>query len=530
VDNLIHLFLFANVFAVALFAVGTCLVAVKTKLDTFDEVALLRALVLALVTVVLSMCFSSSRRSTAPARPPPGPDPERGHVLGPPPKYNKHAANDLNISSDPNGEGDEYKHPAPAPRPTPDASRRARSMRSRFRPSSHSSRYRHRMRRVRARTVTAHPRADFACSRFARFLFPAAPTVPTPHPSLAPDDEIVYAMGAMGGGSQLKKAKTWPTVNDKNASYFISTCAPATPRRAPAPDPHDKCFIAMMATGDDETFNHKLHLCPTFSGECGIAFNVFQRAFSVSLSAIQETGDEYDLNETRMGLDAGGDTQMEQAAANGTPALLFPPAARVQRNRRNKLLFKHIYTHMQNQNIRNHIQQAYHGDGCAAWVWIVSQCDVPITDLEMASLEADWLNLSFSSVGVGIIANTIFLFVSEMHNLNSFRPADKQKNEHDFCLKLLDEAKKNGANSAFALKATEELKAGAGQWWHQKLFQPPLPAGAPPGAARPNMIYYCCSTRSTLTSTASGPRSSRPATSSASRPWPQPTPRRAPWA
>jgi len=44
---------------------------------------------------------------------------------------------------------------------------------------------------------------------------------------------------------------------------------------------------------------------------------------------------------------------------------------------------------MQNQNIRNHIQQTFHGDGRAAWVWIVSQCDVPITDLEMASLEAD---------------------------------------------------------------------------------------------------------------------------------------------
>ena len=145
-DNLIHLFLIANVIAVALFAVGTCLAAVKTKLDTVDEVALLRALVLALVTVVLSMLFSSLGRPTAPARPPPRPDPERGHVLGPPPKYNKHAANDLHVSSDPGGEGDEYKPPAPAPWPTPDASRRARSMRSRFRPSSRSSRYQHRMR------------------------------------------------------------------------------------------------------------------------------------------------------------------------------------------------------------------------------------------------------------------------------------------------------------------------------------------------------------------------------------------------
>jgi len=79
----------------------------------------------------------------------------------------------------------------------------------------------------------------------------------------------------------------------------------------------------------------------------------------------------------------------------------------------------------------------------------------------MASLEADWLHLTFSTVG--IMANTIFLFVSEMHNLNSFRPVDKQKNEHDFCIKLLDAAKKNGANSAFALKATEELKAQGGR-------------------------------------------------------------------
>jgi len=262
VDNLIHLFLFANVVAVALFAAGKCLTAVKTKLDTFDEVALLRALVLALAvgfTVVLSVLFSSSRRSTAPT-PPPGPDPERGHVLGPRPKYNKHAANDLHVSSDPNGEGDEYKPPAPAPRPTPNASRRARSMRSRFRPSSRSSRYRYRERRVRARTVLAHPRADFVCSRFARFLFPSAPTKPTPHQSLAPDDEIVYAMRVMDGGSGLKKAKAWPPVNAMNASYFISTRAPAAPRRAPAPDDHDECFVAMMSTGDDETFNHKLHL------------------------------------------------------------------------------------------------------------------------------------------------------------------------------------------------------------------------------------------------------------------------------
>jgi len=40
---------------------------------------------------------------------------------------------------------------------------------------------------------------------------------------------------------------------------------------------------------------------------------------------------------------------------------------------------------MQNQNIRNHIQQVFHGDGRATWVWIVSQCDMPIIDLEMAS-------------------------------------------------------------------------------------------------------------------------------------------------
>jgi len=47
---------------------------------------------------------------------------------------------------------------------------------------------------------------------------------------------------------------------------------------------------------------------------------------------------------------------------------MFPPAARVLRNRRNKLLFRRIYTytHMQNQNIRNHIQQRFHGDGRAA--------------------------------------------------------------------------------------------------------------------------------------------------------------------
>jgi len=460
VDNLIHLFLFANVVAVALFAVRKCLIAVKTKLDTFDKVALLRALVLALVTVMLwLMLFGSSGRLTAPT-PPPGPDPERGHVLGPRPKYNKHAANNLHVSSDPNGEGDEYKPPTPAPRPTPDASRRACSMRSRFQPSSRSSRYRHHVRRVRARTVLRHPRADFVCSHFARLLFPSAPMKPTPHQSLATDDEIVYAMRVMDGGSGLKKAKTWPPVNDKNASYFISTRAPAAPRRAPAPDDHDECFDAMMTTGDDKTFNHKLHLCPTFSGECGVAFSIFQHVFSVALSAIQETGDEYDLNETRMGNDAGGDAQIARAVAEGTPALPFPQAALLQHNRRNKLLFKHICTHMQNQNIHNHIQQTFHGDGRTTWVWIVSQCDVPITNLEMASLEADWLNLSFSTVG--IMANTIFLFVSEMHNLNSFRPADKQKNEHDFCIKLLDEAKKNGANSAFALKATEELKAGAG--------------------------------------------------------------------
>jgi len=74
-DNLIHLFLFANVIAVALFAVGKCLITVKTKLDTFNEVALLRALVLVLGTVVLwPMLFGSSGRSTAPTLPP-GPDP-----------------------------------------------------------------------------------------------------------------------------------------------------------------------------------------------------------------------------------------------------------------------------------------------------------------------------------------------------------------------------------------------------------------------------------------------------------------------
>jgi len=115
------------------------------------------------------------------------------------------------------------------------------------------------MRRVRARTVARHPRAAnsaFACSRFAGFLFPAAPTTSTPsspHPRAPPpepDGKIIYAMGATRGGSKPKKAKTAPTVNDKDASYFISTRAPATPRCAPPPDPHDVCFVAMMATGD----------------------------------------------------------------------------------------------------------------------------------------------------------------------------------------------------------------------------------------------------------------------------------------
>jgi len=83
VANVIYLMVFANVAAIALYEIGTCVAAVKTKLDTFNEIALLRGLVLALA-VVITMRFDSSRRSTAPAPPPPGPDPELGHVLGPP--------------------------------------------------------------------------------------------------------------------------------------------------------------------------------------------------------------------------------------------------------------------------------------------------------------------------------------------------------------------------------------------------------------------------------------------------------------
>jgi len=43
VDNVIHLLVFANVVAIALYAVGTCVAAFKAKLDTFDENALLAA-------------------------------------------------------------------------------------------------------------------------------------------------------------------------------------------------------------------------------------------------------------------------------------------------------------------------------------------------------------------------------------------------------------------------------------------------------------------------------------------------------
>ena len=172
------------------------------------------------------------------------------------------------------------------------------------------------------------------------------------------------------------------------------------------------CFDAMMAAGDDETFNnHKLHLCPTFSRECGIAFSIFQRAFSVVLSAIQETGDEYDLNKTRMGPDAGGDVQIAEAAANNTPVLPFPPAARVLHNRRNKLLFKHIYTATRTCRTRT---SATTSSRCSTATAAPLGCGLfrsatcpSLTSRWPATLEANWLNLSFSSVGL-IMANTIF--------------------------------------------------------------------------------------------------------------------------
>jgi len=73
------------------------------------------------------------------------------------------------------------------------------------------------------------------CSRFARFLFLSAPTKPTPHQSLAPDDEIVYAMGVTDDGSGLKKAKAWPPVNGQERELLhLHACAGSSSMRAGA--------------------------------------------------------------------------------------------------------------------------------------------------------------------------------------------------------------------------------------------------------------------------------------------------------
>jgi len=121
--------------------------------------------------------------------------------------------------------------------------------------------------------------------------------------------------------------------------------------------------------------------------------------------------------------------------------------------------------------LRDHINTTYKGDGRAAWQWLVIQCRIATTELEMVEKNQQWINTTFDTVGID--EDTIHNFSHRIFGLNAERPQADRKSETGFCIKLLT-CLSTCSDSGMRLNAIQELQAGMNDWRFRRAA-----AGAP---------------------------------------------------
>ena len=213
---------------------------------------------------------------------------------------------------------------------------------------------------------------------------------------------------------------------DSTINALMSTCASIF-------HPPDIDFAFMLA-GDNEVDDHdsrKYNKCRPYSGKKGISFEIWARDFQAAMAGEYiDSNDMNNLEETMLGTDIGGDVYLAGGGAG---------ANQVETRRRNKrlrVLYSHIYRHVNEPRLREMIASQANNDGRAAFQLLVRNCRERVTDLEMQAQDMQFDGVSIEK-DIGCSADTITLLDRLLCGLNARRPADRRKTDDQMTLKLL---------------------------------------------------------------------------------------------
>ena len=151
------------------------------------------------------------------------------------------------------------------------------------------------------------------------------------------------------------------------------------------------------------------------------------------------------------------------------------------RHARNKKVYAVIYKNLTNKNIQSVLHTQYRHDGRAAFAYIRTMCEKPITKMELKKLDNDWRELSIPG-DIGVSEDSITEFVQLLEKHNGRRPINFRYNESERCEKLLEAI--FTCSKHFSELAQDEYNRAEGtrRFEHPAPIAPPAPpAPLPPG-------------------------------------------------
>ena len=207
--------------------------------------------------------------------------------------------------------------------------------------------------------------------------------------------------------------------------------------------------------------------CPQNSGLRGEPFQRHRKDLKIWASARFAKDDESSYWAHMNGTDQMGD-------AAGAPAPPVQPAALAAADRRYKMrsakVHEALYASMQDERLKDMIGDLDpgvlngQGPGRRAWLLIVSECDVPMTDLRIRLILTEYNVASIKDL-VGISDTSVTDFNRALNSIITRlpgQPVNHKPTENDRVVKILECIGKECPHPALALEATRELQASAG--------------------------------------------------------------------
>lgn len=213
----------------------------------------------------------------------------------------------------------------------------------------------------------------------------------------------------------------------------------------------------MSRPSDDHSNSNRL-FCDAWNGSRTPGFAKFKRDFETGADAMFLHEDDYSVWQACVDMDQGGGgtgaDALPGAQQNG-----FANAVR-RRKKRQAKAFERIFSHMEDERIKDMLHALPHNDrrGAEAWAMVLRECDQGTSDLEILDLKRDFQNSTIESE-IGYSEETIIKFSRLLNSLNAKIPHAKRYDENEMSIKLLSNI---ASPESLALEAVKELRADTG--------------------------------------------------------------------